>query len=161
MAGSAGAATIAFSTGPFSVAGNPAGVIPAGTYISGTAVDDFTFTLLGKAGTTVQMQASAVSDASPQALAFELFSGSPGSGTFLANSGGTATAATLLKVLAPGDYYAELSVTGAPNELVTGGLALTKVGRSSGTPEPGAWAMLLIGVAGIGAMARRGRALHA
>jgi hypothetical protein len=151
MAGSAHAVAIPFSTGPFSIPGDPAGVIPAGTFVSGTATEDFTFTLAGSGKATMQMQASAVSDSSPQTLAFTLFSGSPGSGSFLANSGGSATAATLLQKLTPGNYYAELNTVAAPNSLVTGGLALTPV------PEPAAWGMMLLGVAGLGAVARRRR----
>jgi hypothetical protein len=141
---------VPFSTGPFSVSGNSAGVIPAGTFLNGTMTEDFSFTITGPARALAQMQASTVVGGTPQTISFQLFKGAPGSGSWLANSGGTADAATLEKRLLGGSYYAQVTTFSAPMQLVTGGLKLS-------VPEPGAWAMLLIGFAGLGAVARRRR----
>jgi hypothetical protein len=152
------AVTIAMVPSTLTLPSPASAVIPKGTFAQGTNTYDFTFSTLG--GTfkaLMQAQASKVKNGAPQTLAFELFSGSPGSGTFLSNSGGTATAATLLTNLTAGSYYLQLSTVGAPKELVTGGVTLL-----SAVPEPATWAMMLIGVAGLGAMARgRRRAVAA
>jgi hypothetical protein len=149
------AAVIApFSAGVFSLPGNPGGVIAAGTFLSGSNVYDFTFSIAGGPFHSVlQMQSSAVADGSPQTIAFQLFSGSPGSGVLLANSGGTPTAATLLTSLGTGSYYAEVTTVSAPNQLATGGITLLSA------PEPAAWTTLLLGFGSLGALVRRRRAL--
>src|SRR5215469_7453207 len=113
------AVTFAISTGPFSLPGNASGVIPSNVIVSGTHTYDFTFTTVGGTyKTLMQMQNSRLSTGLPVSLAFTLFKGVPGSGVFVANSGGTSTAATLLS-LTSGSYYLELNKVAAPRELVT------------------------------------------
>ena len=113
---------------------------------------DFTFTTIGGTyQTLMQMQTSLLSNGAPQPLTFELFKGAPGSGAAIAPSAGTSTAATLIKSISPGNYYLEFNTVSAPQELVTGGITLL-----SAAPEPAAWIMMLMGVAGLGA-ALRGR----
>jgi hypothetical protein len=143
------------STGPFSLPIDPSGVIPANEKVFGASTTDFTFSTLGGTyKTLMQMQASSINDGSPQNIAFTLFSGSPGSGTSVAPSGGTATAASLLWTLAPGNYYLQLVTTSTPSkgELVTGGLTLL-----SQVPEPATWATMIVGFGLIGLAARRRR----
>jgi hypothetical protein len=143
------AVNIALATGPFSVPADPSGVIPAGTFASGTNVYDFTFTILGGPYKgLMQLQASTLGGV-PQSVAFKLFDGVPGSGVFVANSGGTSTAAALSHVVGTGDHFFELNTAGAPLELVTGGLTLSVV------PEPATWALTLLGVGALGAALRR------
>jgi hypothetical protein len=135
---------------------HPSAVIPSNTIIQNTNTYDFTFSTLGGTYSSVmQAQASKVKNGAPATLAFALFSGSPGTGTWIANSGGTPTAATLRLNLGPGNYYLELGTHNAPKELLTGGITLL-----SAVPEPASWAVMLVGVAGLGAMTRtRRRAL--
>lgn len=146
------AVTVATFSGPYSLPGNAGGVIPSGTFAQGSSTYDFTFSTLSNYHVLMQMQASSVNTGAAQALSFTLFSGSPGSGVFVASSAGTATAAALLKGLHSGTYYMQLTTTGAPKELVTGGLTLL-----SAAPEPASWALMLLGVGGLGAVARRRR----
>src|SRR5579862_650127 len=81
---------VPIDTGPFSLPGNPSGVIPAGTFAQGTDTYDFTFTTIGGTyNTLMQMQTSVVATGNPDTLSFQLFKGLPGSGVFVANSGGT------------------------------------------------------------------------
>jgi hypothetical protein len=140
------------STGAFSLPGDPAGIIPAGTFAQGTSTYDFTFTTIGGTyDTLLQMQATAVHTGIPHAIAFTLFKGTPGSGSFVANSGGTATTPTLLTLTA-GTYYMEVDTVSVPKELVTGGLTLL-----SSVPEPAAWTMMLLGFGALGAAVRSRR----
>ena len=143
---------VPIASSPFSLPGNPSGVIPKGTFVSGTGTWDFTFSTIGGTyNTLMQMQTTRVSNGAPQNLAFTLYQGAPGSGSFVANSGGTSTAATLI-ALTQGSYYMELTRVKAPRELVTGGLTLL-----SSVPEPATWAMMLLGIGGLGAVMRRKR----
>jgi hypothetical protein len=120
--------------------------------ISGTNTYDFTFsTISGTYNTLMQMQTSKVSNGAPMPLAFELFSGTPGSGTWIATSA-TQPAASLLQTLKPGAYYLQLSIKKAPKEYLTGGVTLL-----SSVPEPATWATMLIGLGGLGALLRRRR----
>src|SRR5579862_4089416 len=146
------AVTFAVATGPYSLPGNSSGVIPSGSFAQGTNTYDFTFSTVGATyKTLMQMQASKLANAMPQNVSFVLFSGMPGSGTAVASSAGSPTAATLLLTLAPGDYYLELSTVAAPKELVTGGIKLFAV------PEPATWSLMLLGVGALGAQLRRRR----
>jgi hypothetical protein len=153
------AVNIALATGPFSVPANPSGVIPAGTFASGTNTYDFTFTILGGPfEDLLQLQASAIANGVPQPVAFKLYDGDPGSGVFVANSGGTSTAASLSHPIGPGDHFFEMLTVGAPLELVTGGMTLTQLTRTGGVPEPATWALSLLGIGALGATLRRRRA---
>jgi PEP-CTERM motif len=148
---------VPISTGPFSLPGNPSGVIPAGTFAVGTNTYDFTFTTVGATySTLMQMQTSIVATGNPDTLSFKLFKGLPGSGVFIANSGGTTTAATLVSLTA-GSYYMELQRVSVPQELVTGGLTLLKAVKGGGVPEPAVWTTMLVGFGALGAVLRRRR----
>ena len=143
---------VPIASGPFSLPGNTSGVIPAGTIVSGTNTYDFTFTTIGATyKTLMQMQTTNIKTGKPLDLAFTLYRGAPGAGTFVANSGGTSTAATLIALTA-GDYYMALDRTKAPMQLVTGGVTLLSV-----VPEPATWGMMLLGVGGLGAVLRNRR----
>ena len=148
---------VPISTSPFFLPGNASGVIPAGTVASGANTYDFTFTTIAKSYDAVtQMQASSESSGAPLPVSFSLFSGAPGTGALVANSGGTPTAATLLEKLAPGNYYLQFTASSASSELITGGLTLL-----SSVPEPASWALMLIGVGSLGAAMRSRRQAHA
>jgi hypothetical protein len=153
LASAAHAVTVVpFANGPFSIPADSAGIIPAGTFVAGGQTDDYTFTTLG--GTyeaLMQMQATTVKTGVPQNVSFTFFKGLPGSGVFIANSGGTATAATLL-TLVNGTYYVEYTESGTQKALVTGGVTLL-----STVPEPAAWTLMLLGVAGLGGLLRSRR----
>jgi hypothetical protein len=143
---------IPFSTGPFSLPGDPAGVIPSGTFDTGGATDDFTFTTVGGTYKTLMQMQSSDFTGTPQFISFDLFKGSPGGGVFVASSGGTPTAPTLL-TLVKGTYYLQVTPPSAqPKQLVTGGLLL-----EARAPEPGVWAMMLIGFGALGASLRARR----
>jgi hypothetical protein len=151
------AVTFVVQTGPFDLPGDPSGVIPANVIATSSNTYEFTFSTIGGTyKTLMQMQTSKVSNGVPQVLTFALFSGTPGSGTFISNSG-TGTAATLELNLSPNNYYLELVTSStAPRELVTGGITLL-----STVPEPATWAMMITGVGLLGLAARRRRSLSA
>jgi hypothetical protein len=143
---------IPISTGPFSLPGNASGVIPPGVIASGAETYDFTFTTIGGTyRTLMQMQSSKVSNGHPVQLSFALYKGNAGTGSFVANSGGTPTAATLL-TLTSGNYYMQFVPKVAAPQLVTGGVTLL-----SSVPEPAAWATMILGMAAIGGLARTRR----
>lgn len=101
----------------------------------------------------------------------ELFSGSPG-GSHAAVAGSyeeliyngssnTVTGTTQTFTLAPGSYYLQV-VASAPGKagppvLATGGADFTVGVFGSAAPEPGTWAMLILGAAMIGFEVRRRR----
>lgn len=143
------AVIVPLSIGPFSMPVDPAGVIPAGTFLQGTNTYDFTFTTTSAIyDTLMQMQATTVSSGHAHTIAFTLFKGAPGVGTFVANSGGTSVAPTLL-TLENGTYYMQVTTLNVPRELVTGGVTLL-----SAIPEPAGWALMLLGVGALGVAAR-------
>ena len=144
---------IPVSTGPFSLPLDPDGVLP-GNYAFGGDTFDYTFTTIGGTyDTLMQIQATKVSNGVAQHVSFQLFKGTPGSGSFVANSGGTSTAATLL-TLTSGTYYLEYSPSIVQKEYVTGGITLLQ-----SVPEPAAWGMMLLGIAALGGAMRQRRQL--
>jgi hypothetical protein len=140
---------------PYTLPGNPAGVVPSGVQVSGASTSDFTFSTIGGVyKVLMQLQMSNKANGAPSALNFTLFSGTPSTGTSIGVSGGTPTAATLKQGLAPGNYYLELQTNLPPGEtdLVTGGITLL-----SAVPEPATWATMILGIGLIGVAARRRR----
>ena len=143
------ATIVAMSVGPFSLPGDQSGVIPAGTFVMGGQTDDFTFSTIGGTyDTLMQLQASRVSTGVAQNVSFDLYRGVPTSGVFVAHSGGTPTAATLL-TLTSGSYYLQFTGSISPKELVTGGVTLLQT-----VPEPAGWSLMLLGVGGLGGLLR-------
>jgi hypothetical protein len=143
---------IPIDTGPFSLPGNPVGAIPAGTYFEGSNTYDLTFTTVGPVyDTRMQLQATTVGAGGSSDIAFALFRGAPGSGVFVANSGGPPTAPTL-QILTAGSYYMEVNTLSAPREQVTRGVTL--LSALSAAPEPEGWALMLFGFGALGAVVR-------
>jgi hypothetical protein len=121
---------------------------------------DFTFDLLGKYDTLMQMQASMKfgkpAVAFPQPISFDLFSGTPtGAHTLLGDSAGTPTAAVLDMILPTGKYYLEAESVAVNKELISGAIT------PSAVPEPAIWGLMITGFGGLGLMARRQRRMGA
>jgi hypothetical protein len=155
VAAPASAATIitAFSGGPFSLA-NPIGTLPATTLVSGNTYD-FTFTMEdplngSTTSTQVQAQAQVGHPAVPTAelIQYSLYSGTPGSGTFIAQSSLDFSPVIGFNA-SPGDYYVEIDVIAKSGEVTSGSVNTTPV------PEPAAWAMMLVGFGAVGVGLRR------
>jgi hypothetical protein len=129
--------------GPFSPA-NPVGTIPS-TIVFNFNTYDFTFDMSAAGSVETQMQASLVF---PRLIQYSLFSGPPGSGTFIDQSA-LGIGPTVVQTLGPGSYYLQIDNIAQNGELVSGGLVVSAV------PEPMAWTLMLVGFAGVGAALRR------
>jgi hypothetical protein len=153
IAAPASAATIivAFTGGPFSLT-NPIGTLPATPLIKGNNYD-FTFTMvppLGGNTTSTQLQAQSQSPATPQLISYQLYQGTPGSGTLLAVSALDFSPVVAFNAEA-GDYYIEVlsSQIAKSGEVASGSVAAVAV------PEPASWAMMLVGFGALGFAMRR------
>jgi hypothetical protein len=149
------AATIvtAFAGGPFSLA-NPTGTLPATKITSGNTYD-FTFTMappLSGSTTSTQVEAQALigKPAAPVAelIQYSLFSGTPGSGTFIAQSS-IDFAPVIGFNASPGAYYLKLDYVAKVGEVISGSVLTT------GVPEPASWATMLVGLGILGSILRR------
>ena len=164
--GAAAAALIAVTALPASAATvitpvaitNDLGTINAFQPVAGTTYD-FTFSLPAQFDPWAQRQAS-LSVKNPflpsvaEPISFDLYSGSPTAAHALVLSSGVATVgANLETILSTGSYYLELTPSDVAQfgELVSGSIALTAV------PEPTTWAMMLVGIGGLGMAMRSAR----
>jgi len=129
------------------------GTLLGTTFSSTTPVNsDFVFNLIQPLGSSGNVQTEAQISGATANVGFDLFSGTPGSGTLL----GTASGANpIIKFLStPGAYYVEffnsVDLPGTPEvalgETVSGNLTL-----SAAIPEPATWAMMVLGVGMLGA----------
>jgi hypothetical protein len=123
---------------------SPVGTMPS-TIVFNSNTYDFTFDMSAAGSVETQMQASFIF---PRLIQYSLFSGPPGSGTFIDTST-LGIGPTVVQTLGPGSYYLEIDVIAKNGELVSGGLDVTAI------PEPMAWTLMLVGFAGVGAALRR------
>jgi hypothetical protein len=121
---------------------------------------DFTFTMGPTTNPALMQLAAAITNkfgvTHHLPVAFDLYSGDPGSGVLITSANDQVNA-TLSLPLSQGDYYMELTpgYTDKKNELISGGLAI----GGGAVPEPASWSMMIVGVALLGAGLRlRGRA---
>ncbi len=138
-----------FMGGPFSLA-NPLGTLPATKMKTGNTYD-YTFTLVDPLGTSASTQVSAQllahSASTPELIQYSLYSGTPGSGTFLSQSS-LDFSPTISFTPAAGDYYVEVNFIAASGEVAGGTL-------TAAVPEPASWAMMLVGFGALGVALRR------
>ncbi|MGH7012048.1 MAG: FxDxF family PEP-CTERM protein [Caulobacteraceae bacterium] len=136
----------------FAFAPGDTGQFSSYTLTSGESTDalDFSFDLTPSSGNVLQQLQASLRSGS-QSIAFDLYSGTPGSGTFLGASSPTITGPSLDSNLAPGDYYLQIVTNPPVGSLISGALSVTAV------PEPATWAMLLAGFAFVGYAVRRRR----
>ncbi len=148
-AASAVTVVTAFTGGPFSLA-NPLGTLPA-TKMSNGNTYDYTFTLVDPLGSSSSTQVSAQllahGGSTPELIQYSLYTGDPGSGTFVSQSS-LDFSPTISFTPAAGDYYVEVNYIAANGE-VAGGTLTTAV------PEPASWAMMLVGFGALGVALRR------
>jgi hypothetical protein len=132
---------------------------------------EFTFTMAGLApGDTneIQLQATAlVSEPGidvPEVLSFDLFAGIPpsvgpeplSSPTHVATSGLAGTGIEVIKTrLGDGSYYVQV----APSQVAVSG-EIGSGAFDANVPEPMAWALMLMGLGGLGAAMRSRRGLQ-
>jgi len=143
-ASSASAATIvsALPGGPFSI-DNAVATIPSEGLDKG-ATYDFTFSWVGQQGVGL---AQADTKGATPVMQFQLFSGVPGAGAFLMQSA-AGPGASITFSARPGAYYAEVT----PSQIGVGGALPSSV------PEPATWALMIIGLGGLGGAVRARRA---
>ena len=138
-----------FLSGPFSL-NNPLGTIAAIKVLKANTYD-FTFTLEAPLGntTSAQLQAQLLVKGSsvPELIQYSLYSGAPGSGSFVSQSI-LDFSPTISFTPTAGDYYVELDHIAVNNEVVGGTL-------TSDVPEPASWAMMLVGFGALGVAMRR------
>jgi len=159
IATAASAATIItpFIGGPFSLI-NPLGTLPAVAMLKKNTYD-FTFTMVPPlAGSSSQVQLQAQAQIKPfisEIITFDLYSGTPGTGSFL-NTSSTGTNALLLTALSAGNYYVEVKPAYiASNKEVSSGSIVTSI------PEPATWGLMLLGFGIAGTALRRRTVLAA
>jgi len=151
---SASAVTIVVPGSPFSLA-NALATFPGTELIKGDTYD-FTFSMGPPLGVgteaTIQIQAQAQKTGDNETIQFDLYSGSPGSGSFLATSS-SGTNANIEFNPSSGSYYVEVTPAyikeGASGEALSGTILISSV------PEPAAWALMMVGFGGLGATLRR------
>ncbi len=115
---------------------------------------DFTFTLApplaGSTATQLQAQAQ-IGNGVPEDIAFSLYSGTPTGTHSLIATSPFAISSVVSEDLTAGNYYIQITPADivVNKEVDSGSIVTTAV------PEPAAWAMMLVGFAGVGSMVRR------
>ena len=147
----ASAATIInpVSSGVFTL-GNPIGTV-LGIKVNQSDTYAFTFTLGGTYDVIMQLQAT-MFGTSARNIDFDLYSGTPSTGTLLMTSPFT-TGPAIEAILGPGNYYLQIKTIVTNRELVSGSISL-----ASAVPEPATWALMISGFGLAGAAIRRRRA---
>ncbi|HEV2651336.1 MAG TPA: PEPxxWA-CTERM sorting domain-containing protein [Rhizomicrobium sp.] len=115
---------------------------------------DFTFTTDATYDVLSQLQASiAGKPATSLNIGFDLYSGLPGSGTFLDSSDFT-VGPSLDTILKAGNYYLQVNPGQIVKnmELTSGSVAIT-----AALPEPAAWISMIVGFGAIGGLMRTAR----
>jgi hypothetical protein len=141
----------AFIGGPFSLV-NPLGSIPATKLLKGNTYD-FTFTMVQPlkaaiSSTQVSAQLLAHSASTPEIIQYSLYSGAPGSGSFVSQST-LDYSPTITFRPEVGAYFLQVDVVKRVGETVGGTLT------TAPAPEPAAWAMMLLGFGALGGVMRR------
>ena len=152
IGGSASAATVIvqFLNQPFS--NGEIGTIPATTMTAGNTYD-FVFTMtepLNGNTTSTQLQAQSQNPIQAQLIQYQLYSGSPGSGTFIAQSSQDFSPVLGFNA-SPGSYFLEVT----PSEISKSGEVASGSVQVSAVPEPASWGLMLIGFGALGFIARR------
>jgi hypothetical protein len=116
---------------------------------------DFTFTMVppltgSVTSAQVEAQAHLVVGSVPELIQYQLYSGTPGSGTFIAQSS-LDYSPVLGFDASPGDYYVEIT----SKEIAKSGEVSSGSVNTTGVPEPASWAIMLLGLGGVGAALRR------
>jgi MYXO-CTERM domain-containing protein len=104
--------------------------------------------------TQVSAQLLAKSQSTPELIQYSLYSGTPGSGSFLSQST-LDYSPTISFTPAVGDYYVELDYVAKINETVGGTIT------TASAPEPAAWAIMLVGFGALGGVMRRRNSMAA
>lgn len=141
-------ASAAHVIAPVSMAG-PLGTISAFQAVQANTYD-FTFSLASPYDVLAQTQASAHGPV-VEPISFDLYSGAPLGVHTLLGSSVFSSGANLEQVLGPGSYYLQLTFISVNRELVSGSVQLSAV------PEPGAWALMTVGIGGLGLALRASR----
>ncbi len=135
----------------------PSTIVPGGLGVFGAflfpALADYDFTFATSAnGEVVIDMSAAIRGPVAEPIEYSLFSGAPGSGTLIATSADS-DSSVLMELLAAGSYYIDVTAAdiAAPGEQAAGTVSLTAV------PEPAVWSMMLLGMAGLGAIRRSSR----
>ena len=138
-----------FTGGPFSLS-NPLGTLPATKMTTGNTYD-YTFSLAMPLGTgsSVQIAAQKLIHGSsvPELIQYSLYTGTPGSGTFVSQSS-LDFAPTVAFTPTVGAYYVQVDYIAASGEVAGGTI-------TSSVPEPASWAMMLVGFGALGVALRR------
>ncbi|MHB8529017.1 MAG: FxDxF family PEP-CTERM protein [Caulobacteraceae bacterium] len=146
----ASAATIITNLGVFS--SGQLGTIPT-TVLKSKNSYYYTFTLAPGSGDLLSEFVASLTVKkvdTQEPIQFSLYSGSPGSGTFVGQSLYT-IAPALTESITSGNYYLHIDQIAANKELSSGSLQV------SGIPEPAAWTLMLAGFGGLGAALRGSR----
>jgi hypothetical protein len=154
-AASAATIIVPIPGGPFNEI-NSLATLP-GTFLDKANTYDFTFSMdepLKGSVSTVQIEAQAQHTGANENITFDLYSGSAGSGTYLATSS-TGTNANLAYNASPGAYYIQVTPTyikqGTNQEALSGTILTGSV------PEPATWGLMLLGLGVVGGSLRIAR----
>jgi hypothetical protein len=114
---------------------------------TGGGVFDFTFSLATTLKTFTQLQVNGI-----EVFGYSLFKGPVGGGSLVTAS---TTPNAFTNVLSAGDYY--LEVTLPAHASISSVNNISGLVSTSAVPEPATWAMMIVGLFGVGAFMRRQR----